>query len=272
MATSHPVAKYGGVRMAPQALQQMADALNSGQIPMLVEHDPRRRLRTRNLSAAVVDLPDGERGVRFTALVHPDDVALMQGIRGMSFSTSDLIGSVEGPNPERGTMELRADAAAFSDPVIARACEQMCAAGHTYGYRLMQFAGPDEARIVLDIAYSIVVVLGPGLATSAVYDGLRYLFRNRSKGSGDDPVHLELATSVRGGEVKAVIQTSDPDVARAALAAYSDAVRALASMPPDERPVLDWDAQGRAWLPALDLRFGEPEGDEPIDEEGTDAS
>jgi hypothetical protein len=85
-------------------------------------------------------------------------------------------------------------------------------------------------------------------------------------------VHLELATSVRGAELKAVIQTSDPDVARAALAAYSDAVRALASMPPDERRVLDWDAQGRAWLPALDVRFGEPEGDEPIDEGGVGAS
>ena len=271
MATSHPVTKYGGVRPASQALQQMADALNAGQIPMLVEHDPRRRLRTRKLSAAVVDLPDGERGVRLTFLVHPDDVGLMEGLPGMSFATSELIGSVEGPNPGWGTLELRADAAAFSDPVIARACEQMCTAGLTHGYRLMQFAGPDEARIILDIAYNIVVTLGPGLATSAVYDGLRYLFRNRSKSSRNDPVHLELATSLRGGDVKALIQTSDPDIARAALAAYSDAVQALASMPPDERPVLDWDAQKRTWLPELDLGPEEPERDEPTDDEGTDA-
>ena len=160
LATSHLVAKYGGVRLAPQALQQMADALNAGQIPMLAQHDPRRGLRVRRLSAAVVDLPDGEQAVRFACLVHPDDVGLVEGMHAMSFATSELIGSVQGPNPESGSIELRADAAVFSDEVIARACEQMCTVGQTHGFRLFQFAGPDEARIILDIAYSIVITLG----------------------------------------------------------------------------------------------------------------
>lgn len=251
VATSHSVAKYGGIRLAPQALHEMADALNMGQIPILAQHDPRRALRTRGLLAAVVILPDGEQAVRLTCLVHPEDVVLMEGLHGMSFATSELIGSVEGPNPENGRVELRADAAVFSDEDIARACEQMCMVGHTYGFRLLQFAGPDEARIVIDIAYTIVVTLGPGLAASAIYDGLRYLFRKRSKSSRETSVQLELATSVRGGDVKAVVQTSDPDVARAALAAYSSAVQAMASMPMEDRPVLDWDAPKRAWLPEI---------------------
>ncbi|MBB1511818.1 hypothetical protein H5399_04265 [Tessaracoccus sp. MC1627] len=249
----------------------MADALNAGQIPMLAQHDPRRRLRTRQLSAAVEVLPDGEQAVRFTCLVHPDDLGLMEGMRGMSFATSELIGSVEGPNPGRGTLELRADAAVFSDEVIARACEQMCTLGRTHGFRLLQFAGPDEARIILDIAYSTVVALGPGLAASAIYDGLRYLFRHRSKSSPEALVQLELATSVRGGDVKAVIQTSDPAVAKAALAAFSDAVQAVASTPPEERPVLDWDATRRTWLPELQRGPEGQEGSDSKDDEGTDA-
>jgi hypothetical protein len=249
----------------------MADALNAGEIPMLAQHDPRRRLRTRQLSAAVVVLPDGEQAVRLICLVHPDDVGLMEGMRGMSFATSELIGSVEGPNPGWGTLELRADAAVFSDEVIARACEQMCTHGHTQGFRLLQFAGPDEARIILDVAYNIVVTLGPGLATSAIYDGLRYLFRNRAKSAREASVQLELATSVRGGDVKAVIQTSDPEVAKAALAAFSDAVQAVASMPPAERPVLDWDAPKRTWRPELERGPEQQEGSESPDDEGTDA-
>ncbi len=271
LATSHLVAKYGGVRLAPQALQQMADALNAGQIPMLAQHDPRRGLRVRRLSAAVVDLPDGEQAVRFACLVHPDDVGLVEGMHAMSFATSELIGSVQGPNPESGSIELRADAAVFSDEVIARACEQMCTVGQTHGFRLFQFAGPDEARIILDIAYSIVITLGPGLATSAIYDGLRYLFRHRSKSSGDPLVQLELATSVRGGDVRAVIQTSDPEVAKAAMATYSDAVQAVASMPLEERPVLDWDAPKRAWLPEIESDHEGREGSGSDHSEGTDA-
>lgn len=271
MATSHRVEKYGGVRLAPQALQDIAHALNAGQIPMLAQHDPRRRLRTRQMSATVEVLPDGEQAVRFTCLVHLDDVTLMEGMRGMSFSTSDLIGSVEGPNPALGTLELRADAAVFSDEVIGRACEQMCTLGRTQGFRLLQFAGPDEARIILEIAYSIVVALGPGLAASAIYDGLRFLFRNRSKSSQEALVQLELVTSVQGGDVKAVIHTSDPAVAEAALAAFSDAVQAVASTPPDERPVLDWDAPRRAWVPVLQRGHEGQEGSDSKDEEGTDA-
>lgn len=271
IATSHVVAKYGGVRLAPQALQHMADALNAGEIPMLAQHDPRRRIRTRQLSATVVVLPDGEQAVRLACLVHPDDVGVMEGMRGMSFATSELIGGVEGPNPGWGTIELRADAAVFSDEVIARACEQMCTLGPTQGFRLLQFTGPDEAKIILDIAYNIIVILGPGLATSAIYDGLRYLLRNREKSAPDASVQLELATSVRGGDVKAVIQTSDPNVAKAALAAFSDAVQAVASMPPAERPVLDWDAPKRTWSPELEMGPEQQEGSESTDDEGTDA-
>ena len=218
---------------------------------MLVAHDPRRRVRTRELVAKVVELADGEQAVRISCLVHPDDVGELDGLPAMSFATSELLGGVEGPNPGAGKLEIRADAAAFDDQVIARACELMCTVGRTHGYRLFQFMGPDEARIILDIASAIAMSLGYGLATSAIYDGLKHLFRHRSTSSRTTPVQLELTTSMPSGEVKAVIQTSDPEIARAALAAYSDAVSALASLPREERPVLEWDAGKRTWHPEL---------------------
>lgn len=270
IATSHPVAKYGGIRIPPETLKQMAEALNSGKVPMLAQHDPRRRLRTQQLTATVVTLPDNEQALRLTCLIHPGDLDLIEGLRGMSFSTSVLVKSTEGQNPDAGFVELHADAAAFNDEAIERACETMSAAGHTKAFRLFQFADPDQARIILDIAYNIVLVLGPGLATSVIYDGLRYLFRNRAKGTKKAPVQLEINTSMQGGDVKAVIMTGDPDVAKAALAAYSEAVKAVAMMPPSARPVLDWDAASRTWLPALEACPESQEDSENTDYEGTE--
>jgi hypothetical protein len=42
VATTHPVAKYGGIALSVEALNQLRDKLATGQIPMLFDHDVMR--------------------------------------------------------------------------------------------------------------------------------------------------------------------------------------------------------------------------------------
>ena len=59
VATTHRVEKYGGIRIAENALQQIVDALNAGTLPMIGHHDWTKPIRTGDLEASIVELVDG---------------------------------------------------------------------------------------------------------------------------------------------------------------------------------------------------------------------
>lgn len=254
VTTTHRVEKYGGVQLAEGALQQIADALNSGTLPMIGHHDWTKPIRTRDLEASVVALGDGEKAVRLIGLVHQDDWDAVGQIGGMSFTTFEPLGMAGGPHPA-GTdqVKLAADAGWFTDEDIGAACSVMSQLAPAEGFRLLQFSAVDLARISLELGLTYVIAWGPGITQNAIWDGLKYLMLHRLKrtpvGEIQSPTRIELVTPLPSGAVTAVIDTSDPDVAERALAAYSDAVARAAESAPQVKQVIVWRDQvdGGSW-------------------------
>jgi len=249
VATSHRVEKYGGVKLAESALQQIADALNAGTLPMIGHHDWTKPVRTRDLEASIVALADGEKAVRLVGLVRQDDWDAMGQIGGMSFTTFEVIGIAEGPHAaETEPIKLAADAGWFSDDDIAGACSVISQLAPTEGARLLQFSAIDMARISLELGLTYVTAWGPGIAQNAIWDGLKHLMLRRLKrttdGATTPPTRIELVTPLPAGAVTAVIDTSDPDVAQRALAVYSDAVARAAEVAPQAKHIIVWRDQG----------------------------
>jgi hypothetical protein len=253
VATSHRVEKYGGVALADAALQQIVDALNDGTLPMIGHHDLTRPIRTKDVEAALVQLDDGERAVRMTGLIDERDWDAVGQVRGMSFTTTERLGRADGLHAEKDPLSLSADAGWFDDETIAEAASIMSEVAPVDGARLLQFSAIDLARVVLDIGYNTVAALGPGIATNAVWDGIKFLLthRNRREGFDDSPSRIELRTDLATGAVTGIIDTSEPEVAKLALEAYSKAVEAAAKVQTDRNTVIVWrpDDDDGAWVP-----------------------
>lgn len=251
VATSHRVEKYGGVALADTALEEIAAGLNSGQLPLTGNHDWTKPIRAKDLEATLVTLDDGERGVRLTGLVEQSDWAAVGEIGGWSFSTSEPLGRAEGPNPDAPAITLSADAGWFDDQTISEVCSIMCALAPTNGARLMQFAAVDIARVIIEISYNLVAALGPGLATNALWDAIKYLLlhqKSRHNVGATSPTRIELKTNLDSGEVIGIIDTSDPAVASRALASYEVAVKAAAESAVHERQVVVWSEPDDSWV------------------------
>lgn len=253
VATSHRVQKYGGVALSDQALQQIVDALNAGALPMIGHHDWTRPIRTKGVEAELVELNDGERAVRMTGLVDERDWDSLGPIGGMSFTTTEKIGRAAGLHPEREPLSLSADAGWFDDETIAEASSIMSEVAPVDGARLLQFSAIEVARVVLEIGYNAVASMGPGVATNAVWDGIKFLLTHRRSRQGLEDSHsrIELRTDLATGEVTGIIDTPEPEVARHALKAYSKAVEAAARVQSDRKTVIVWrpSANGGTWVP-----------------------
>jgi hypothetical protein len=254
VATTHRVEKYGGVAFADSALMQMAEALNSGRLPMIGHHDWTKPVRTKDIEATLVTLDDGERAVRLTGLVDQADWEAVGRIRGMSFSTFEPLGRADGPNREAPALRLSADAGWFDDQTIGEACSIMSELAPVEGARLLQFTAVDDARVILEMGYAFVVALGPGLATNAVWDGIKYLLVRRLKRDDDSAAsrtRIELVTPLPTGEVIGIIDTSDPAIASQALATYSSAVTTAAESAAQGTQVVLWRAAESSgdWVP-----------------------
>src|SRR6185437_8580852 len=257
VATSHRVEKYGGVKLAESALQQIVDALNEGKLPLLGQHDWTKPIRTQSLEAQLVKLEDGELAVRLTGFADTDDWESAGPIGGMSFTTSELLGRAEGLHPENESLGVAADAGWWEDTVIGKACSIMSAVAPVDGKRLLQFSAFDDARVVLEIGYSALATFGPGLGSSAIWDGLKFLLAHRKHRDGLEttPTRVELTTDLNAGTVVGVIDTRDSDIARQALETYSKAVEAVDAArrrETTEKIVLVWtsaDPDRGSWVP-----------------------
>jgi hypothetical protein len=229
VATTHRVEKYGGVALADGALMQIVDALNGGELPMIGNHDWTRPIRTNDLDATLVTLEDGERAVRLTGLVHQGDLDAVGEIGGMSFSSFEPTGRADGPNRDAPALKLSADAGWFDDETVGEACSIMSELAPVEGARLLQFSAVEDARVILEMGYPFVMALGTGLATNAVWEGIKHLLARRQKRDGDSQTsrtRIELVTPMLTGEVIAIVDTTDAAIVSQALATYATAVAA----------------------------------------------
>ncbi len=214
-------------------------------------HDLTKPIRTRDLEAKLVTLDDGERAVRLTGMVVQADWEAVGLVGGMSFSTSESIGRAAGLNPDADELTLLADAGWFDDQSIGDASGIISRLAPVKGARLYQFSAIDDARVILEMGLAFVASCGPGLATSAVWDGIKYLLAHRKK--TDDGVltstRIELVTDLNSGTITGIIDTSSPDVVAQALATYSEAVAAAAESVAQGKQIIVWKDPDERWAP-----------------------
>lgn len=215
---------------------------------MIGHHDWTLPIRTRNVRAWVTDLDDGEKALRLEAEVSGGDFAAVGEVAGMSFTTFAALGEALGPHPDRAPVQVSADAAAFEELDIARACELMSQLAPAKARLLFQFNALDVSRLVVEVGYPLVASLGPNLAASAIWDGLKHLLTMRKKPNETAPAtRIELCTPItEANEVIGIIDTDDPAVARLALEKYSEALQVAADLE-RTRAVLRWLTQEHRW-------------------------
>lgn len=181
ITTSHPMPAYGGVQLDGRVLNQMAAALRSGALPMLMHHDLRRPLDAQVLDARVRDRRDGYQEVWARFVVDVDKWEAVEREReavsapgGFSFSCCEPLTVLEptGAAPNRELM-LAADASHWSDVELLSAAEILRAVGRVNVARRFEFAHDPGAVVVLELAGTI----SAGVLANLVYDTLKRLLR-----------------------------------------------------------------------------------------------
>ena len=204
VATDDVVPVFGGVQLTEQALREMAEALSDGTVPMLANHDPRRPIEAKVLVAEVRSTERGTRGVWMEVEV---PTGAMDGMRGFSFGASVTAFSV-GP-AGAPSVGLFADPSRNTEAEVEEAANALAAAGvRVEGGAYLQFALAPEAVVLLTIGLEVLVSLG----AAAIWDGIKKLVRR------DEPNELRFQVDRPDGEkVTALVRTTDPDVAKAAI-------------------------------------------------------
>lgn len=225
LATSHPIAAYGGVRFPESAIAGIAEAFASGSLPMRFNHDLTRPVQIQNRQSGTERLPDGylaawgefdiDSGV-WAAIKR--EVADSGAPGGMSISVTTPL---RGDSPLTDTPVLvAADAYHFTDEEIrgaVRALSQIDPSAQ--GRQLLQFAVDPTALIVIQIAASTLTTVGIGLATNAIYDAVKQFFTKRRRGKGGTVVDLEFSAHGNGDAALRVrIEAQDIDQVTGALA------------------------------------------------------
>jgi hypothetical protein len=274
IATTHEVPAYGGVRLAPRVLEQIAEAVRSGRTPTLVNHNRMNELGARCLNAEVVDLDDGHKAVDAEFEVdadawnryqtHLDEVGAPGGA---SFSATERIGELPPRNPTSvGQFAVYADAGYFADEQITSAAEELTSVGTVRTGRLYQFSAVQACRIVVEYVHAsggpdaatIGIEIGIALVSAAIYDCIKRLLAWRPAvpryppppdvpppdPTQTEPAQIEIHTTTTPGGVTVQtfqIRTNDEAVVRRAL----DQIFEAAARP--DRPVAEWDDEQGEW-------------------------
>lgn len=239
VATSHPIPAYGGVQLGGgDILEQMADALRRGDLPLMLQHDIRRQLKASVLDAEARDRADGykEVWVRFEV-----DAAQWNEFErervdagapgGMSFACGEPVGLLQALGGDvQANFILAADASHWDDATLFDAGEALRAAGAVALQRRYEFSHIPNAVIVLQVAGTLTL----GVIANAVYDALkRFIGRNKRT-----TFHIHVVKD--GLDVTAHVETDDPESLRRALDSFDAAVR--------PGRLFVWDEEQGGWV------------------------
>jgi hypothetical protein len=234
---SRPMEAYGGLRIADEALEQIATQIRSGKAPMIFEHDPRRPVGATVLDAGVRGTRDGfkEVWVRFRVDAeawdeYQRDLTAKGAPGGFSFSGATLLTTLPGP-PSAQPIALAADAYQWSDDDLLAAARELQRVATVNVSRRYAFALVPDAVVVVQLA----VDLGLNLIASALYDALRQFIRPRRR----TIFELRLERSRESASITARVETDDADVLRQAV----DALTQVAS----ESGLLFWNSEAAEW-------------------------
>jgi hypothetical protein len=221
LATTHPISAYGGIQLPKPVLDQVAQAVASGTMPMHFAHDISRPLMVSHVEAGIEQLPDGHFAVwaEFDIdadvwAAHEAEVAAAGAPGGMSIA---FTGPLEGRSlANYAPLVIAADGHHFDEEEIDNAVTILGRLGvEAGGEVLYQFSFDPIAKIVIDVVWPAVMSLGPNLVASAIYDAARTFFRPGRCGL---VFNVSFKQTRRGArKVKIHIEASSEDELSAAL-------------------------------------------------------
>ena len=239
VATDQPLPAYGGIRLDESVLYDLAEAIKSGSLPMLIGHDLRRPLNPTILDAHVRERSDGykEVWIRFTVdgnawAEFQGELAASGAPGGFSFAFTEPIANLP---PRAGSsvasVVIEADASHWSDADLLAAAQDLQSVGSVHVGRRYQFALEPLAVVVLTF---VLVPILTGLATNAIYDGLKRFIRRGSRTIFQFRIEREDERNV-----DARLETDDSEVLRHAIEAFDRLAHA--------EQLNEWDDRERAW-------------------------
>jgi hypothetical protein len=184
LASSRPIAAYGGMQLSEEMIRELAAATGRGEIPMNLGHDLARPLHVENVTSGVSRSDDGylQAWVAFDVEEEPWDRYQQElraaGVRGLGGMSITFTHPVDGEELTDGRVVVAGDAHHFTEDeirsaaVILRSLDNSAA-----GRQLYQLSAIPELRVVFDLFLDFVMSIGPNLASSVIYDAAKSLFR-----------------------------------------------------------------------------------------------
>lgn len=182
LATTHPIGAYGGIQLGKNILEQLADAMQTGTLPMVFNHDLRQRVDIANVTAGVRQRPDGhwEAWADFDVAASDWDrfeseLAELGAPGGMSFKCSTLLAR-RGDLP---VVRIAADAHHFTDDDLLQAGQALPSHVAVEVERLYSFSFVPPALVVVHLVWIWVQQMPSELLGAYLYDALRRFARPR---------------------------------------------------------------------------------------------
>jgi hypothetical protein len=239
IASTHPVDKYPGWALSVDALEDLAEGLRAGGTPMVFDHDVTQPIEATVLDAVVIPIEDRHFAVEATFEIEEGAWASVQarfddaGVPGgWSFTVTSP--QTKPSSGVRAVVTISADAAAWTDRDRDDAREILDAVAPAESAYLFQYSAAAElATMFLEVAPQI----GLGVLGNATWDAIKLLLHRR-RGQGETRIAIH-RTAPDGSKTTAVITTSDPEIARAALDALPE---------PQPSPTIRYETTQRLWL------------------------
>lgn len=259
LMTSDPIEAYGGISVAVEMLRKLAEQINTDGVPFHVDHNLSKPIRMRGFEAFVESRHDGVDELKFRAEIHEADRHWLESRLGVSATLKVPLARDQNEASDEGaSIRISADHAWFDDDALIEAEEQLITQG--VGRELIrverayQFSFVPDPQIFVEVVYPFLLSVG----SSAVWDGIKKVFRRRRTPSGGDAKALTVVNiSIVDGDrsLNAVVTTSDEAVAQHAVQALDQAFTSFFQnspvSPPESyrRPVTVWDDKSHNWTP-----------------------
>jgi hypothetical protein len=244
LVTTHRIEAYGGTQFPKEFLHSLCVQINSSGLAMSREHNPGKRLRTRNWRATVRARADGEHELAFSAEVHADDQQHVEELRGISITMHRPIRTSLATRTKLD-LTITGNAAWFPEEALLKAVDiwssdvEHIEPKHSYEY---SFEPP--ATLLLDVTIQTLISLG----ANGIWEGLKHVFSGRRAraNSNEIPTLLTLKVTKDDKEAVATIQTTDLLEVKEALSTFeSTAARILESQ--EKSPPIMWNFTKKRW-------------------------
>jgi len=226
LATTDPIPAYGGIQLALEALESMAQTLTSQSVPMRLFHDAREPLYVEHVATEIRQRHDGEYELLVEFDIEEEGWARYEAERnargapgGLSFTITAPIAqftSEVGAQPL--TVTVAADANHFSDDEILTIAGDFAGASNINISRLYQFSAVPDALVLIQFIGQELAQIPPGIISAWLYDAWQHLRRPEQP---NPALTLESVEGPEGRKTTASIPTgTDNAVAVRAIEAF----------------------------------------------------